>query len=390
MNDEDRRDPEAFLDLLPRVKKGTLKVYLGGAAGVGKTYRMLEEAHHLRADGHDVVIGFIETHKRAETAARIGELESVPLREVAYRGVVLQEMDVAAIVARKPEFAIVDELAHTNAPGSRHSKRYQDVEELVANGINVITAFNIQHLESLNQLVRRMTGIEVRETVPDTFLMRADQIVTVDISVEELRQRLREGKIYPPDQIEQALRNFFKPGNLGALRELALREVARGQSRSRAEMELRKRERGRRTAVGERLMVCLSSNPDGSDELLRKAARSADRFNADWYAVHVETPDESVQKISTADFRALLDNINLAADLGAETVWLKANDVVKALIEFAREHRVTRMVIGRTHPSLWNRLLRRSITLQLISAASDFDIELVSQGDAGHSEGQPD
>jgi len=389
MSDQDRRDPEAFLDLVPQVKKGTLKVYLGGAAGVGKTYRMLEEAHHLHADGHDVVLGFIETHKRAETAARIGDLENVPLREVAYRGVILQEMDVAAILSRRPEFAIVDELAHTNAPGSRHSKRYQDVEELVVNGINMITAFNIQHLESLNQLVRRMTGIEVRETVPDTFLARADQIVTVDISVEELRQRLREGKIYPPDQIEQALRNFFKPSNLGALRELALREVARGQSRSRAEMELRKRERGRRTIVGERLMVCLSSNPDGSDELLRKAARSADRFNADWYAVHVETPDESVQKISTADFRALLDNINLAADLGAETVWLKANDVVKALIEFAREHRVTRMVIGRTHPSLWNRLLRRSITRQLISAASDFDIELVSQGDTGHSAGQP-
>jgi two-component system sensor histidine kinase KdpD len=382
MNDGDRRDPEAFLDLVPQTKKGTLKVYLGGAAGVGKTYRMLEEAHHLRDGGHDVVLGFIETHGRAETAARIGDLETVPLRELSYRGVVLMEMDVPAILARKPEFAIVDELAHTNAAGSRHSKRYQDVEELVADGINVITAFNIQHLESLNQLVRRMTGVEVRETIPDTFLARADQVVTVDISVEELRQRLREGKVYPAEQVEQALRNFFKPGNLAALRELALREVARGQSRSRAEMELLKRERGRRRMVGERLMVCLSSNPDGSDELLRKAARSADRFNADWYAVHVETSDESVQKISTADFRALLDNINLAADLGAETVWLKANDVVKALVEFAREHRVTRLVIGRTHPTWWNRLLRRSVTKQLISAATDLDIELVSQGDS--------
>ncbi|HJU09930.1 MAG TPA: sensor histidine kinase KdpD, partial [Candidatus Binataceae bacterium] len=366
-------------------KKGTLKVYLGGAAGVGKTYRMLDEAQHLSSDGHDVVLGFIETHNRAETAARIGGLEMVPPREVAYRGVVLHEMDVAAILERRPEFAVVDELAHSNAPESRHSKRYQDVEELVAGGINVITAFNIQHLESLNQLVRRMTGIEVRETVPDTFLARADQIVTVDISVEELRERLREGKIYPPEQIEQALRNFFKPANLGALRELALREVARGQSRSRAEMELRKRERGLRTTVGETLMVCLSSNPDGGDELLRKAARSADRFNADWYAVHVETPDESVQKISTADFRALLDNINLAADLGAETVWLKANGVVQCLLDFAREHRVTRIVIGRTQSTWWNRLLRRSITLQLISAASDFDIELVGQVDDSHS-----
>jgi two-component system sensor histidine kinase KdpD len=382
MNDEDRRDPEAFLDLVPQAKKGTLKVYLGGAAGVGKTYRMLDEAHRLQAEGHDVVLGFIETHNRAETAARIGDLETVPLREVAYRGVVLKEMDVEAILARRPEFAIVDELAHTNAPGSRYNKRHQDVEDLIANGINVITAFNIQHLESLNQLVRRMMGIDVKETVPDTFLARADQVVTVDISVEELRQRLREGKIYPADQVEQALRNFFKPSNLAALRELALREVARGQSRSRAEMELRKRERGRRTLVGERLMVCLSSNPDGSEELLRKAARSADRFNADWYAVHVETPDESVQKIGTTDFRALLDNINLAADLGAETVWLKSTDVVKALIDFAHENRITRAVIGRTHPTLWNRLWGRSITRQLISAAKDFDIEVVSQGSA--------
>jgi two-component system sensor histidine kinase KdpD len=379
MNDEERRDPEAFLDLVPQAKKGMLKVYLGGAAGVGKTYRMLEEAHHLRADGNDVVLGFIETHQRAETAERIGDLDMVPLREVVYRGVTLKEMDVDAVLARRPEFAVVDELAHTNAPGSRHNKRYQDVEQLVASGINVITAFNIQHLESLNEMVRRMTGIEVKETVPDTFLARADQIVTVDISVEELRQRLREGRIYPPDRVEQALRNFFKPANLAALRELALREVARGQSRSRAEMELRKREHGRRTAVGERLMVCLSSNPDGSEELLRKAARSADRFNADWYAVHVETPEESVQKIRTADFRSLLDNINLAADLGAETVWLKSTDVVKALIDFARENRITRIVIGRTHPTLRN-FLRRSITRQLISAAQDFDIELVSQG----------
>jgi two-component system, OmpR family, sensor histidine kinase KdpD len=389
MNDGDRRDPEAFLDLVPQTKKGTLKVYLGGAAGVGKTYRMLEEAHHLRDAGHDVVLGFIETHGRAETAARIGDLETIPQRELPYRGVVLREMDVAAILARKPEFAIVDELAHTNAAGSRHSKRYQDVEELVANGVNVITAFNIQHLESLNQLVRRMTGVEVRETIPDTVLARADQVVTVDIAVEELRQRLRDGKIYPAEHVEQALRNFFKPGNLAALRELALREVARGQSRSRAEMELLKRERGRRTMVGERLMVCLSSNPDGSDELLRKAARSAGRLNADWYAVHVETPDESVQKISTADFRALLDNINLAADLGAEAVWLKANDVVKALVEFAREHRVTRLVIGRTHPTLWNRLLRRSVARQLISAATDFDIELLGQGDSKENEEKP-
>jgi two-component system sensor histidine kinase KdpD len=379
MSHDTRTDPEAFLDLVPQSRKGRLKVYLGGAAGVGKTYRMLDEAHQLRQQGYDVVIGFVETHGRTETAARIGDLEVVALRAIPYRGVTLGEMDVDAILARKPEIAIVDELPHSNASGSRHSKRYQDVEELIANGITVITAFNVQHLESLNQMVRRITGVEIRETVPDTFLARADQVVTVDVPVEELRQRLREGKIYPPDRVEQALKNFFKPSNLAALRELALREVARDQSRQREELELLKREGGRRTAVSDRLMVCLSSNPDGSDDLLRKAARTAMQMNAEWYAVHVETPDESVQKISTSNFRALLDNVNLAAELGGEVVWLKSTDVIKALTDFAREKQITRIVVGRTHPTFWNRVLRRSATNRLLAVASEFDIEVVGQ-----------
>lgn len=378
MNHEDRRDPEAFLGLEAQAPKGRLKVYLGGAAGVGKTYRMLEEAHQLSAAGHDVVLGFIETHGRAETAARIGDLELVPLRKIPYRGVELEEMDLDAILARNPEYAVVDELAHTNVAGSKHSKRYQDVEELVAHGINVIMAFNIQHLESLNQMIRRITGVDVRETIPDTFLAHADEVVTVDISIEELRQRLREGKIYPPSQVEQALKNFFKPTNLASLRELALREVARDQSRQREELEQLKRDGGRRTAVTERVMVCLSSNPEGSEELLRKAARAAAQMNADWYAVHVETPAESVQKISTADFRALLDNINLAADLGAEVVWLKASDVISAVLDFAREKKISRIIVGRTHPTLWNRLVGKSITNRILAQARDFDVQVVA------------
>jgi len=233
MNDDERRDPEAFLDLVPSSKKGALKIYVGGSAGVGKTYRMLQDAHHLRSQGHDVVLGAIETHGRDETGALVGDLEMIPLREVSYRGTVLKEMDLDAILARKPEIAVVDELAHTNAPGSRHEKRYQDVEELLENGINVVTAVNIQHLEGLKPIVKQVTGIEVKETLPDTFLARADQVVTVDISVEELRQRLREGKIYPAEQVEQALKNFFRPSNIAALRELALREVARDQGRQR-------------------------------------------------------------------------------------------------------------------------------------------------------------
>jgi two-component system sensor histidine kinase KdpD len=384
MSDDNRRDPESFLDLAPRGRKGNLKIYLGGAAGVGKTYRILEEAHQLRSQGRDVVIGFVETHGRAETAARIGDLEIVPTRKIPYRGVTLEEMDIDAILARKPEVAIVDELPHSNVSGSRHAKRFQDVEELTrAAGIAVITAFNVQHLESLNLMVRQITGVEIRETIPDTFFALADQVVTVDISVEELRQRLREGKIYPPERVEHALKNFFKPGNLGALRELALREVARDQRRQREELERLKREGGRRTIVTERFMVCLSSNPLGTEDLLRKAARSAPRISADWYAVHVETPAESVQKISTADFRALLDNISLAADLGAETVWLKSADVVKALLDFAQEQRITRIIVGRTHPTLMNRLLRRSMADRIIAAAADFDVELVGQNNPG-------
>jgi len=382
-DNDDSRNPQEFLDLFPQAKNGKLKIYLGGAAGVGKTYRMLEEAHQLRAEGHDVVLGFIETHGRAETAARVKDLECIPLKKVAYRGVAVEEMDVDAIVARNPEFAVVDELPHTNVTGSKHNRRYQDVEELLDHRINVITAFNIQHLESLNQMIRRITGVEVRETVPDTFLARADEVVTVDISIEELRHRLREGKIYPPDRVEHALRNFFRPDNLAALRELALLEVAREQSRHREELDLLRREGGRRIGVSERVMVCLSSNPEGSEELLRKAARAVAQMNAEWYAVHVETPNESVQKISTADFRALLNNINLAADLGAEVVWLKSPEVIKALLDFAREKKITRIIVGRTHPTLWNRLLRRSVTSRILAEAGDFDVQVVAQETTG-------
>jgi two-component system, OmpR family, sensor histidine kinase KdpD len=378
MAEEERREPEAFLDLEAAPQKGRLKIYVGGSAGVGKTYRMLEEAHQLRAAGHDVVIGVVETHGRAETAAMVRDLEVIPPRRVHYRNVTLGEMDLDALLARKPEYAVVDELAHTNVPGSRHSKRYQDVEELLAAGINVISAVNIQHLESLTPMVKRITGVEVRETLPDAFLQRADQIITVDISAEALRQRLREGKIYPPEQVEQALKNFFKPSNLAALRELALREVARDLSRQREDREMLKREGGRRPAVTERVMLCLSANPHGGEELLRKASREAGQLNADWYVVHVETPAESMQKISTADFRILLDNINLASDLGAEVVWLKSADVVQATLDFAREKRITKILIGRTRPRWWT-LPGRSIADRLINHAPDFDVEVVGR-----------
>jgi two-component system, OmpR family, sensor histidine kinase KdpD len=382
-DDKDSPNPQESMDLFPQARNGKLKIYLGCAAGVGKTYRMLEEAHQLRAEGQDVVLGFIETHGRPETAVRLKDLECVPLKKVPYRGVSVEEMDVDAILARKPEIVVVDELPHTNFAGSKHSRRHQDIEELLDHGINVITAFNIQHLESLNQMIRRITRVEVRETIPDTFLARADEVVTVDISVEELRHRLREGKIYPAERVEQALRNFFRRDKLAALRELALLEVAREQSRHREELETLRREGGRRVGVSERVMVCLSSILTATKSCCVRPARAAVQMNAEWYAIHIETPNEAVQKISTADFRAILNNINLAADLGAETVWLKSPDVVKALFDFAREKKITRVIVGRTHPTLWNRLLERSLTNRILTEAHDFDVQVVAPERSG-------
>jgi two-component system, OmpR family, sensor histidine kinase KdpD len=383
---EERPAPESFLDLVAEQRKGRLKIYIGAAAGVGKTWRMLEEAHQLRNKGVDVVLGFIETHRRADTEDMVGDLEIVPRRKLNYRGVEMEEMDVDGILARKPEIAIVDELAHTNVAGSKHEKRYQDIEELLTAGINVITAMNIQHIESLNPRMKRLTGVDVRETVPDSFLARADQIVNVDVTVEALRERLREGKIYPDAQIEHALKNFFKPTNLASLREVALREVARGLSRQREDREALQREGGRRTAPTERVMVGLSSNAHDRGMLLRKTCRIAGQLGADWYAVHVETPSEAVSRVSTKDFVTLLDNINLAGDLGAETVWLKSDDIVGAMLEFARTHGVTKIVLGRTHQPLWRRLLKGDLTRRLLNAASDFDVEIVGGEDVGETE----
>ncbi len=378
MSDDKRLEPEAYLGLVPQTQRGQLKVYIGAAAGVGKTYRMLEEAHQLRARGVDVVLGLVETHNRRETEERIGNLEVVPRRKIAYREVTLEEMDVDAVIARKPEFVIVDELAHTNAPGSHHEKRYQDVEQILATGINVITAMNIQHVESLNALLRRITGIDVRETVPDSILARADQIVNIDVPVEALRERLREGKIYPQAQIEHALKNFFKPSNLSSLRELALQEVARSLDRQRLDRESLKREGGRHANVIERIMVGISSNAADTGQLLRKASRIAGQLNAEWFAVHIETPAESVKNIGTSDFVALLNNINVASDLGAETVWLKSDDVVKALIDFAHDKGVTKLIIGRTHQSRWRRWLKGDVPARLVADARDLDIEIVA------------
>jgi two-component system, OmpR family, sensor histidine kinase KdpD len=376
MGGQQQKGSPRLADFSEASGRGTLKVYMGAAVGVGKTYRMLEEAHQLRSEGRDVVLGFIETHGRAATAALIGDLEVMPLRQISYRGVVLKEMDIEAILARKPEFVIVDELAHTNVPGCRNVKRYQDAQVLLDAHINVITALNIQHVQSLTPIVKHLTGITIHETVPDGFLANADEIVDIDVSIEELRERLREGKIYPLQQVNLALRNFFRPSNLATLRQLTLREVAREIGRRREDQGLSRQDRPQE-ALGESLLVCLPSDPHTFEGLLCKGWREASNRGATWYAVHVEAPQESIEKISTADFRALLDNINLATDLDAELVWLKSSDIAGAIIDFAREKRISRIILRRSRPSFWGELYRHSVAERLFHAR-DFDVEFVS------------
>ena len=289
-----RPTADALLERLKQEDRARLRIYIGAAPGVGKTYEMLQEAHALRKRGLDVVVGVVETYGRRDTEAQLKDLELIPRRRIAYRGVTMEEMDVDAIVARRPQVCLVDELAHTNVPGSRHAKRYEDVLEILDAGIHVMTAVNIQHLETLNDAVARATGVRVRETVPDTFLDRADEVINVDVTVEELRSRLREGKIYRPEKIEQALTNFFRKGNLSTLRELALRAVADEVSEKAASYRLRE---GLEPAlIPERVMVCMSSN-SLAPRVIRTGSRIAGRLGARWYAVYVETPREKPGRI---------------------------------------------------------------------------------------------
>ncbi|HMY71866.1 MAG TPA: histidine kinase, partial [Blastocatellia bacterium] len=298
-NGDNRLSPEAFLARLKEGERARLRVYIGAAPGVGKTFQMLEEAHLLEKQVVDVVIAVVETYKRADTEAMVGDLERVPPRRIEYRGVVLEEMDVEAVLARHPQVAIVDELAHTNVPGSKNHKRYEDVLDLLAAGISVITAVNVQHIESLNDVVARTTGVRVRETIPDCFLQRADEVVNVDVSVDTLRTRLRQGKIYGVEKIEQSLNNFFRKGNLSALRELALRQVAEDQA-SKAH-DYREREGLGHAVIPEKVMVCITSRGNAK-KLLRVGSRIAGRLASDWFAVYVESPREEPSRINPQDY----------------------------------------------------------------------------------------
>jgi len=365
---------DALLARLKEKERARLRIYIGAAPGVGKTYAMLREAHALRARGMDVAIGLVETYGRAETDAQLRGLEVIPRATVDYRGAAMQEMDVDAILARKPQVVVVDELAHTNVPGSRHEKRYEDVLEILDAGIHVMTAVNIQHLETLNDAVARVTGVRVRETVPDTFLDRADEVINVDVTVEELRNRLRQGKVYKPEKVEQALTNFFRKGNLSTLRELALRAVADEVGEKAA--SYREREGLEPALIPERVMVCMSSNAL-APRVLRTGARIAGRLGAKWYAVYVQTPQEEPGRIAPRDSEALQQNIKLAESLGATVVKVLADRPSEGLVAFAQREGITHVIFGQSARSRWEILWRGSTLNRFLSSVRDAAVQVV-------------
>ena len=368
-----RPSPEQFLTLIRRQERGRLKVYLGSSAGVGKTYAMLREGHRLKQQGVDVVIGLVETHGRAETAEQIAALEVIPPRVIEYRGVTLREMDLDAILARRPTVCLVDELAHTNAPGSRFSKRYQDVEELLRAGIHVITTVNIQHLESLYDEVERATGVKVKERLPDRVLAEADQIVNIDVSSEDLLERLKAGKVYPPERAERAMENFFTAAKLTRLREITLSELAhlidhRGR---RAEADRAP------ASAAERVMVGLSSRSPNAQALLRKASRLADRLSAPWYAVYIQTPQEDLTRVDAATQRVLGKNLELAQQLGGIPMTFRGLDVASTISAFSREYEIKVIIIGKSLQPWHRRVLRGSILDRLLGETSGVDVLIV-------------
>jgi two-component system sensor histidine kinase KdpD len=379
---ERRPDPEALLARVReeerRATRGKLKIFLGAAPGVGKTYAMLEEARAKRQEGLDLVVGVVETHGRRETGALLTGLEQLPRRRVEYRGIALNEFDLDAALQRRPGLLLVDELAHTNAPGSRHAKRYQDVEELLAAGISVYTTLNIQHLESLNDVVAQITGVKVQETLPDAIVDEADEVELADLSAEDLLIRLREGKVYVSEQAAHAIERFFRKGNLIALRELALRRTA---ERVDAQMRGYMQEHGIRETwpAGERLLVCIGPNPAGS-RLVRAGKRMAVSLKCDWIVLCVEPP---AQRISPSDRAALVENLQLAQDLGAQTLTLSGRSVPEEVLAYARSNNVTKIIIGKPTHSRWRDKLLGSFLDYVVRGSGDVDVYVITGEEAG-------
>ncbi len=363
---------EHFLELVRRSRRGRFKIYIGMSAGVGKTYRMLQEAHALRRNGVDVQIGYIETHGRAETVALLEGLPVIPRRRLFYKGKDLEELDVPAILTRRPEVVVVDELAHSNIEGSKNEKRWQDVVEMLEAGISIISAVNIQHLESLNEEVERITGIKITERVPDRILQLADEVVNIDLTADEMITRLREGKIYTADKIEIALRNFFQSEKILQLRELALKEVA-GQVERKIDNEVARPSNLR----PERFLACISSNATMARRIIRKTARLASHYQAHWSVLYVQTPAESTDRIPLATQRHLLNNFKLATELGAEVIQAKHERVGQAIIDQVEMRKITTICLGKPHFNLFQIILNTSIFNQLLKKMSASDVDLI-------------
>jgi two-component system sensor histidine kinase KdpD len=370
----DQRDQSAdnFLRLIQQSRRGKFKVYIGMSAGVGKTYRMLQEAHALLRSGIDVQIGFVETHNRAETHVLIDGLPIIPRRTLFYKGRELEEMDVQAVLNRHPEIVIVDELAHTNIPGSKNEKRWQDVFEILDAGINVISAVNIQHIESLYDEVNAITGVDVTERIPDRVLQTADEVVNIDLTADELITRLKEGKIYDPGKVQTALANFFQSEKILQLRELALREVA-----SAVERKIDTILPPGTLPKNERFLAAISSNHQTARRVIRKTARLAAYYNSRWFVLYVQTPSESADRIKLDVQRHLINNLKLATELGAEVIQVKSNHIVNSIMDELKQRNVTTLCIGKPHFSLIQIILRTSAFNQLLNKLADSDTDLI-------------
>jgi two-component system, OmpR family, sensor histidine kinase KdpD len=361
-----------FLDLIKKSRRGKFKVYIGMIAGVGKSYRMLQEAHSLLKSGIDVKIGYIETHNRKETQELLDGLPIIPRRKLFYKGKELEEMDVQAIINLRPEVVIVDELAHTNIEGSKNEKRWQDVLEILEAGINVISAVNIQHIESLNEEVKFITNIEVKERIPDSVLAQADEVVNIDLTAAELISRLKEGKIYKVEKIETALKNFFKSEHILQLRELALKEVA-SQVERKVEIEVPKNKSIRH----EKFLACISSNEKIAKKVIRKTARLANYYNSKWFVLYVQLPNESADKIPLDKQRHLINNFKLATELGAEVIKVEHTKIAKAIIEQAELKNITTVCIGKPRMHLFKIILSTNVFKELLNKLSSSDIDLI-------------
>jgi two-component system, OmpR family, sensor histidine kinase KdpD len=370
--EDKERSVRHFLNLIRRSKRGKFKIYIGMIAGVGKSYRMLQEAHNLLQHNVNVMIGYIETHGRKETHFLIEGLPIIPRKTIFYKGKELEEMDLQAILNVHPEIVIVDELAHTNVPGSKNEKRWQDVIEILDSGISVISAVNIQHIESINREVRDITGIEVTERIPDRLLQMADEVVNIDLTAEELIGRLKEGKIYDQAKVDTALRNFFQPDKILQLRELALKEVA-SQVERKVDTEVTINTRLRH----ERFLACISSNPENARMIIRKTARLASYYNSKWFVLYVQTRKEDSNRIKLSVQRHLINNFKMAAELGAEVIQVKSNNVPGMIMEIAGERRITTICIGLPRLRLWSLALKTRSFNRLFKKLSKSDIDLV-------------